>query len=386
MRLSGRLDQGTFEWLQEETRRSGTWRLVGHTLFLRETGLEEPYDVRLFQPGSIGLTDAKGIGQVFEKENDNVIAFGRKRMSASKQEQSLNSLIDRTLLILKVYTPIDWSIATAGLWEKNCWHSGCVPHFEETNIQLDDLKSIDAQKESLLLNTEQFVSGLPANNALLWGARGTGKSSLIHALLNRFSEQGLRVLQVSKHDLLDLPKITDELSGLPFKFILLCDDLSFEVSDASYKAVKSALDGSVVKSAENILIYATSNRRHLLPEEMADNQNARIVDGQLHQGDAVEEKISLSDRFGLWLSFYPFKQDDYLEIVYYWIDKLAKLHHVNVRFDEELNKTAIRWALAQGVRSGRTAHHFANSTSLEAANSRAWAQIRLSLDKLAAYE
>ena len=131
------------------------------------------------------------------------------------------------------------------------------------------------------------------------------------------------------------------------------------MSDASYKAVKSALDGSVVKSAENILIYATSNRRHLLPEEMADNQNARMVDGQLHQGDAVEEKISLSDRFGLWLSFYPFKQDDYLEIVYYWIDKLAKLHHVNIRFDEELNKTAIRWALARGVRSGRTAHHFA---------------------------
>ena len=280
-------------------------------------------------------------------------------MSASKQEQSLNSLIDRLLLILKVYTPIDWSIASAGLWEKNRWHSGCVPHFEETNIQLDDLKSIDAQKESLLLNTEQFVSGLPANNALLWGARGTGKSSLIHALLNRFSEQGLRVLQVSKHDLLDLPKITDELSGLPFKFILLCDDLSFEVSDASYKAVKSALDGSVVKSAENILIYATSNRRHLLPEEMADNQNARMVDGQLHQGDAVEEKISLSDRFGLWLSFYPFKQDDYLEIVYHWIDKLATLHDVNIRFDEELNKTAIRWALARGVRSGRTAHHFA---------------------------
>ena len=273
-------------------------------------------------------------------------------MNASKQKQSLNSLIDRLLLILKVYTPIDWSVASAGLWEKNRWHSGCVPHFEETDIQLDDLKSIDTQKESLLLNTEQFVSGLPANNALLWGARGTGKSSLIHALLNRFSEQGL-------HDLLDLPKITDELSGLQFKFILLCDDLSFEVSDASYKAVKSALDGSVVKSAENILIYATSNRRHLLPEEMADNQKARMVDGQLHQGDAVEEKISLSDRFGLWLSFYPFKQDDYLEIAYHWIDKLAILHDVNIRFDEELDKTAIRWALARGVRSGRTAHHFA---------------------------
>ena len=280
-------------------------------------------------------------------------------MKPSKREHSLESLIDRLLLILKIYTPIDWSVASSGLWEKNRWHSGCVPLFEEIKIELDDLKNIDEQKSALLLNTEQFVSGLPANNALLWGARGTGKSSLIHALLNRFSKQGLRVLQVSKHDLLDLPKITGELNGLAFKFILLCDDLSFDVSDASYKAVKSALDGSVVKSADNVLIYATSNRRHLLPEEMADNQNARIIDGQLHQGDAVEEKISLSDRFGLWLSFYPFRQDDYLEIVHYWIDKLAQSHDVNIRFDEELDKASIRWALARGVRSGRTAHHFA---------------------------
>ena len=166
-------------------------------------------------------------------------------------------------------------------------------------------------------------------------------------------------MQIAKHDLLDLPKITDQLSGLPFKFILLCDDLSFEVSDASYKAVKSALDGSVVKSADNVLIYATSNRRHLLPEEMADNLNATMVDGQLHQGDAVEEKISLSDRFGLWLSFYPFKQDDYLEIVHHWIIKLAKKHDLDLRLDEELDKSAIRWALARGVRSGRTANHFA---------------------------
>ena len=277
----------------------------------------------------------------------------------SKQEHSLESLIDRLLLILKIYSPIDWSVASAGLWEKNLWHSGCVPHLEETNIELDDLKNIDEQKNALLLNTKQFVSGLPANNALLWGARGTGKSSLINAILNRFSKQGLRVLQIAKHDLMDLPKITDQLSGLPFKFILFCDDLSFEVSDASYKAVKSALDGSVVKSADNVLIYATSNRRHLLPEEMADNLNATMVDGQLHQGDAVEEKISLSDRFGLWLSFYPFKQDDYLEIVHHWIIKLAKKHDLDLRLDDELDKSAIRWALARGVRSGRTAHHFA---------------------------
>jgi len=277
-----------------------------------------------------------------------------------KRESLINQVIGKLLAILRVYEPIDWSKTTAGIWEEGRWHSGCVPYVGEQGVNLEDLLNIDHQKETLLTNTEQFLADLPSNNALLWGARGTGKSSLIHALLNRFYTDGLRVLQVSKDDLSALPRIMTLLNTLPYKFVLLCDDLSFETSDPSYKTVKSALEGSIVKSSENVLIYATSNRRHLLPEEMSDNQQARMVSGQLHESDAVEEKISLSDRFGLWLSFYPFRQDDYLNVVHHWINKLAIRHQVEVIVDQDLDKQAVRWALARGVRSGRTAHHFAS--------------------------
>ena len=276
------------------------------------------------------------------------------------KDSLMNQVIHKLLEILRVYEPIDWAKATAGIWEEGRWHSGCIPYLGDQKVDFEDLLNIDDQKERLLTNTEQFIAGLPSNNALLWGARGTGKSSLIHALLNRFCGDGLRVLQVSKDDLHALPRIMASLNKAPYKFILLCDDLSFEASDPSYKAVKSALDGSIVKSSENVLIYATSNRRHLLPEEMSDNQNARMVGGQLHESDAVEEKISLSDRFGLWLSFYPFRQDDYLNVVHHWISKLSARHQVELVIDEETNKQAVRWAIARGVRSGRTAHHFAN--------------------------
>jgi hypothetical protein len=279
---------------------------------------------------------------------------------SEKRESLINQLIGKLLAILRVYEPIDWSKATAGVWEEGRWHSGCVPYVGEQGVNLEDLLNIDHQKEILLTNTEQFLADLPSNNALLWGARGTGKSSLIHALLNRFHTEGLRVLQVSKDDLSALPRIMASLNTMPYKFVLLCDDLSFEASDPSYKAVKSALDGSIVKSSENVLIYATSNRRHLLPEEMSDNQQARMVSGQLHESDAVEEKISLSDRFGLWLSFYPFRQDDYLNVVHHWINKLAIRHQVELVVDPDIDKQAVRWALARGVRSGRTAHHFAS--------------------------
>ncbi len=272
----------------------------------------------------------------------------------------INQLISKLLEILRVYEPIDWTETIAGIWEEGRWHSGCVSYLGEQRIEFEDLLNIDHQKELLLANTEQFLAGLPSNNALLWGARGTGKSSLIHGLLKRFHADGLRVLQVSKDDLSALPRIMALLNIEPYKFILLCDDLSFEASDPSYKAVKSALDGSIVKSSENVLIYATSNRRHLLPEKMSDNQQARMVDGQLHESDAVEEKISLSDRFGLWLSFYPFRQDDYLNVVHHWVNELSNRYQIKVIIDEDLDKEAIRWALARGVRSGRTAHHFAN--------------------------
>jgi predicted AAA+ superfamily ATPase len=276
-----------------------------------------------------------------------------------ERDSAINRLTEKLLTILRIYEPIDWDRVTAGIWEEGRWHCGCVPYLGESEVILEDLLNIDDQKEMLLANTEQFINGLPSNNALLWGARGTGKSSLIHALLNRFHANGLRVLQVSKDDLSGLSRIMSELQPLPYKFILLCDDLSFEASDPSYKAIKSALDGSIVKSAENVLIYATSNRRHLLPEEMSDNLQAKMVGGQLHESDAVEEKISLSDRFGLWLSFYSFRQDDYLTVVHHWIKKLSEGHKISVSIDKELDKEAVRWALARGVRSGRTAHHFA---------------------------
>ena len=277
----------------------------------------------------------------------------------SEDKSLSNSLLRKLLTILEVHEPVDWSTSYAGQWNAGRWHSGCVPCLSESDIQLKDLLNIDYQKEILVTNTEQFLSGLPCNNALLWGARGTGKSSLVHALLNRFAKKGLRLIQVSKEDLFCLSQIVGELRSQPFKFVLLCDDLSFEASDPSYKGIKSALEGSVVKSAENVLIYATSNRRHLLPEEMSDNREVRMVGGELHQGDAVEEKISLSDRFGLWLSFYPFRQRDYLDVVHHWVMSLSKSCEMEMPVSDDLDKAAIRWALARGVRSGRTAQHFA---------------------------
>ncbi len=195
---------------------------------------------------------------------------------------------------------------------------------------------------------------------LLWGARGTGKSSLIHALLNEFAASGLRLVEVNKAELEHLAVIVTELSALPHQFIVFCDDLSFEIEDASYKQLKSALEGSVFKTARNVLIYATSNRRHLVPEYMSDNNQARMIEGELHEAEVVEEKISLSDRFGLWLSFYPFKQDAYLLVVRHWVAKLAAEHSVELDLDDaELRAEALRWALARGVRNGRTAQYFA---------------------------
>ena len=207
---------------------------------------------------------------------------------------------------------------------------------------------------------------MPANNALLWGARGTGKSSLVHALLNEHAAEGLRLVEIDKQQLSDLPELLRFLVDQPYRFVLFCDDLSFEPTDASYKAIKSALDGSIFRNVENVVIYATSNRRHLLPESMTDNQQAQMVGDELHPGEAVEEKISLSDRFGLWLSFYPFSQDAYLEVAQYWVGQIAARHSKGggdasgyASWSDEARAEALRWALARGVRSGRTAEHFA---------------------------
>lgn len=223
-------------------------------------------------------------------------------------------------------------------------------------MQLADLKEIDGQKEKIERNTLQFVQGKTANNVLLTGARGTGKSSLIKACLNAYAGQGLRLIEVDKADLTDLPDIVDVVSDRPEKFIIFCDDLSFEDGEPGYKALKSILDGSVAAATPNVLIYATSNRRHLLPEYMSENRTyTHTDDGEVHPGEVVEEKISLSERFGLWVSFYPFSQDEYLTIVAQWLASLG----VPASAIEAARPEALVWALERGSRSGRVAYQFA---------------------------
>ncbi len=225
-----------------------------------------------------------------------------------------------------------------------------------SDIALDDLQHIGPQKQQIEQNTRQFVAGRPANNVLLTGARGTGKSSLIKACLNQFARDGLRLIEVDKADLAELPDIVDQVAGRPERFIIFCDDLSFEEGESGYKALKVALDGSISAQSDNVLIYATSNRRHLLPERMSDNMSYQHGDdGDLHPGETVEEKISLSERFGLWLTFYPFKQDDYLEIVNHWLASLG----CSAQQITDARGDALRWALQRGSRSGRVAWQFA---------------------------
>jgi predicted AAA+ superfamily ATPase len=225
-----------------------------------------------------------------------------------------------------------------------------------STIRFEDLQHVEAQKAQLEQNTRQFVARRPANNVLLTGARGTGKSSLIKACLNGFAGQGLRLIEVDKADLADLPDIVDLVASRPERFVIFCDDLSFEEGEAGYKALKVALDGSIATQSDNVLIYATSNRRHLMPEKMADNTGYKHGDdGELHPGEAVEEKISLSERFGLWLSFYPFRQDDYLEIVAHWLGSFG----CTPEQIEGARGEALQWALGRGSRSGRVAWQFA---------------------------
>ncbi len=223
-------------------------------------------------------------------------------------------------------------------------------------IRLSHLKEIDAQMERLTRNTEQFVSGRPANNVLLTGARGTGKSSLIKACLNEYAARGLRLIEVDKTDLIDLPDLVELVSNRPERFIVFCDDLSFDEGEPGYKALKSVLDGSVAATSDNLLIYATSNRRHLLPEYMKENLTYKHTDdGEVHPGEVVEEKISLSERFGLWISFYPFSQPEYLAIVAQWL----RVFDVDEATVQRALKPSLVWALERGSRSGRVAYQFA---------------------------
>lgn len=252
---------------------------------------------------------------------------------------------------------VDWKASHAFRWRVPRDGRGYLqPVKLVSQIHLDDLHNISQQKEAIEQNTRQFVSGKPANNVLLTGARGTGKSSLIKACLAKFAPQGLRLIEVDKAHLVDLPDIVDLIAERPERFVIFCDDLSFEEGEGGYKALKVVLDGSVAASSDNVLIYATSNRRHLLPEKFSDNETYRhIGDGDLHPGETVEEKISLSERFGVWLSFYPFRQDDYLDIVRHWLKHFGvpDAHWVNAEPE------ALRWALQRGSRSGRVAWQFA---------------------------
>jgi predicted AAA+ superfamily ATPase len=268
----------------------------------------------------------------------------------------------------------DWQAAIAWRYRKRASGHGVLEGVRHvSDMSLQDLKEIDGQKEKLQQNTLQFVQGLPANNVLLTGSRGTGKSSLIKACLNAYASQGLRLIEVDKDDLTDLPDIVDVVAGRPEKFIIFCDDLSFEDGEGGYKALKSILDGSVAASTPNVLIYATSNRRHLLPEHMKDNLTyTHTEDGEVHPGEVIEEKISLSERFGLWISFYPFSQDEYLAIVAQWLRSLGATEAMIQTSGPE----ALVWTLERGSRSGRVAYQFARdymgrmgqATAVNAAN------------------
>ena len=251
----------------------------------------------------------------------------------------------------------DWSGAIAWRYRKrSSGHGTLEPVRHVGAMQLSDLKEIDAQKDKIERNTRQFVQGRPANNVLLTGARGTGKSSLIRACLHAYAPEGLRLIEVDKADLVDLPDIVEVVAIRPEKFVVFCDDLSFEDGEPGYKALKSILDGSVAASTPNVLIYATSNRRHLLPEYMKENLTyTHTEDGEVHPGEVVEEKISLSERFGLWVSFYPFSQEEYLTIVAQWLSSMG----VNEEAIAAARPQALVWALERGSRSGRVAYQFA---------------------------
>ena len=272
-----------------------------------------------------------------------------------------NQLIDKLNQLLPgVSAKPDFSSVKAMRWSRRPTLLGHVSYLEAVTqfaeIRFADLQHIDRQRQLVEQNTRQFLSRKPANNVLMTGARGTGKSSLVRACLTEFHGQGLRVIEVEKQDLMDLPRLVEAIAHAPYRFIIFCDDLSFESGDSGYKALKSLLDGSISAQSDNLLIYATSNRRHLMPEHMSENLETRYeATGEIHPGETVEEKISLSERFGLWVSFYSFSQQDYLDIVAHWL----RHYGCTAALIQEARQPALQWALERGSRSGRVALHFA---------------------------
>ena len=282
--------------------------------------------------------------------------------------EALNDLVSRAEAVLARLEAVlphplmapDWSASIAFRYRKRAGSGWIEPVRHVAAITLGDLMEVEPQKQRLVRNTEQFVSGHAANNVLLTGSRGTGKSSLIKACLNEYAPRGLRLIEVDKTDLVDLPDIADLVAERPERFIVFCDDLSFDEGEPGYKALKSVLDGSVAQASDNLLIYATSNRRHLLPEYMKENLSYQhMEDGEVHPGEVVEEKISLSERFGLWVSFYPFSQDEYLAIVAQWLRGFGVDEAAIVAARAE----SLVWALERGSRSGRVAFQFAKDYS-----------------------
>jgi hypothetical protein len=269
-----------------------------------------------------------------------------------KRAEGLLTRLENILPSAQVQLP-DWNAAAAFRWDHQQRRLHPVPNFQR--ISLKDLLGIDDQKKRIQQNTSQFVLGGTANNALLSGARGTGKSSLVKALLNEYADQGLRVIQIDKQGLIDLSYIVGLVQGRAERFILYCDDLSFNADEAGYQSLKAALDGDLVAFSENLLIYATSNRRHLMPDYMHDNLATKYIGDEIHPAESVEEKVSLSERFGLWVSFYPFSQDEYLDVAAHWLS----YHGWKQGMTEEVRTAALQWSLMRGSRSGRVAGQFA---------------------------
>ncbi len=283
------------------------------------------------------------------------------RASLAALLQRAESVLQRLEAVLpQVLSAPDWAASHAFRYRRQGSSRQLTPVRHVSDMRLDQLVEVEPQKERLFANTAQFVAGQPCNNVLLTGARGTGKSSLIKACLNEFAPRGLRLIEVDKADLVDLPDLVDLVAERPERFIVFCDDLSFEEGEPGYKALKSILDGSVAQASDNLLVYATSNRRHLLPERMSDNLSYRPAeDGEIHPGEGVEEKISLSERFGLWISFYPFSQEEYLAIVAQWLQH----HGLDAAQIAAARQPALIWALERGSRSGRVAFQFAKDYS-----------------------
>lgn len=284
-------------------------------------------------------------------------------------DSRLNAFLERADAVLARLDPLlptlrvelDWNQCIAARWHREGRGGYLQPLQVSLDLHLTDLIGVDTQRDHLARNTRQFVAGLPANHALLWGARGTGKSSLVRALLAELAGEGLRLIEIERDYLADLPRIVELIAKLPQRFVLFCDDLSFEAGEGDYRVLKSVLDGSLERAPDNVLLYATSNRRHLVPEKESDNLDSKMVNGELHPSEAVEDKIALSDRFGLWLSFYPFTQEHFHDVVRHWIGVLAKQAKLEWEWSEELGILAARYATSRGNRNGRCAYQFARN-------------------------